>query len=200
MGGSMRTRTALCALAAAALIAGCGGSKSTSSTKAKAGSSTPAPTTTTAQSMPSGVIRNPFSKPFAPPPPHPGAKVEELVIKDVVKGTGPEIHAGDTAIVEFVLSDYNSGAQIDKSWGKARPYEVRIEKNVVIEGWWQGVPGMRVGGRRVLIIPPALGFASNPNPRVHGKTTYFDIVLLGVIPARPEGVGGAGGAGGGTGQ
>jgi peptidylprolyl isomerase len=181
MGGTMRTRLALCALAAAALIAGCGGSKSTSSTKA---SSTTAKTTPATQHPAGGALPNMYSMP-SPPPPHPGARVHELIIKDVRKGTGLEIHAGDTAIVEFVLSDYNSGRMIEKSWGKKRPYEVRIEKNVVIEGWWQGVPGMRVGGRRVLIIPPELGFVSNPNPQVAGKTTYFDIVLLGIIRSKP---------------
>lgn len=186
MGGSMRTRIALCALAAAALIAGCGGSKSTSSTKA---SSTTATTSTTAQPT-SAALPNTYRMP-SPPPPHPGARVDELIVKDITKGSGQEIHAGDTAIVEFVLSDYNTGRMIDKSWGKKKPYEVKIEHNVVIDGWWQGVPGMRVGGRRVLIIPPTLGFTTNPNPRVAGKTTYFDIVLLGIIRAQPAGPGGS---------
>jgi peptidylprolyl isomerase len=184
MGGTMRMRLALCALAAAALIAGCGGSKSSSSsTKASSTTATTAPATTTPATA-GGALPNMYRMP-SPPPPHPGASVKELVVKDVRKGTGQEIHAGDTAIVEFVLSDYNSGRLIDKSWGKKRPYEVKIEKNVVIDGWWQGVPGMRVGGRRVLIIPPSLGFTNNPNPRVAGKTTYFDIVLLGIIRAQP---------------
>jgi peptidylprolyl isomerase len=193
MGGFMRTRLALCALAAAALIAGCGGSKSTSSTKASSTTAKTTPTQTTPAA--GGALPNTYSMP-SPPPPHPGARINELIVKDIRKGTGQEIHAGDTAIVEFVLSDYNSGRMIDKSWGKKRPYEVRIEKNVVIEGWWQGVPGMRVGGRRVLIIPPSLGFTNNPNPRVAGKTTYFDIVLLGIVRARPgETPAQAGGAG-----
>lgn len=172
-------RIVLCALAAAALIAGCGGSKAM--TAKKAGSTT----TKTTAPIHYGSMPNPYRAMPSPPPPHPGARVEELIIKDIRKGTGEEIHAGDTAIVEFVLSDYNTGRVIDKSWGKARPYEVRIERNVVIEGWWQGVPGMRVGGRRVLIIPPALGFTNNPNPKVAGRTTYFDIVLLGIIRAQP---------------
>jgi peptidylprolyl isomerase len=187
-------RMAACAIAVTLLVAGCGGSSSKSSSN---GSSTTAKTQTTAQSTPA-IVKNTFPQP-APPPPHPGAKLDHLVVKDVVKGTGPVLHVGDTAAVEFVLSDYNSGKQIDKSWGKPRPYETPIEHNVVIDGWWQGVPGMRVGGRRVLIIPPALGFTGNPNPRVAGKTTYFDIVLLGVIPARPAGTQAApaGGQGGG---
>jgi FKBP-type peptidyl-prolyl cis-trans isomerase len=186
-------RIALCALAAAALIAGCGGSKSTSSTKA---SSTTARTTPAARhAPPAGVsLPNMYRMP-SPPPPHPGAKVQELVVKDIVRGSGQTIRAGDTAVVEFVLSDYNTGRLIEKSWGKKKPYAVRIERNVVIDGWWQGVPGMRVGGRRVLIIPPTLGFVNNPNPDVANRTTYFDIVLLGIVRAAPgEGVTGPGGS------
>lgn len=194
MGGTMRTRLALCALAAAALmIAGCGGSKSTSSSKASSTTAKTTPATTTPAA--NGSLPNGYRMP-SPPPPHPGARVSELIIKDIKKGTGAEIHAGDTAVVEFVLSDYNTGRMIDKSWGKKKPYAVRIEKNVVIEGWWQGVPGMRVGGRRVLIIPPALGFVNNPNPRVADKTTYFDIVLLGVVRAQPGETPAQGGGGG----
>ena len=58
----------------------------------------------------------------------------------------------------------------------------------MIDGWWQGIPGMRVGGRRQLIIPPSLGFTNNPT--LQGATTYFDIVLVQVNPARPAGLGG----------
>lgn len=119
------------------------------------------------------------------PGPHPGAKIDQLIVKDVVKGKGDEIHAGDTGIFDFIATDYISGAPIDHSWNRKPPFETKLDHNVVIDGWWQGLAGMRVGGRRQLIIPPSLGFLNNPNPKVSGKTTFFDVVLLGVKPATP---------------
>lgn len=181
----------LCCLALTSVVAGCGSSDSSSTDAASTTdttATTPAKTTTTP-----APIKNTFARPKSPGP-HPGAKIERLIVKDVVKGTGAEVHAGDTAIVEFVLSNWATGKEIDASWGKKKPYQTQIESSVVIAGWAQGVPGMRVGGRRTLLIPPALGFTSNPNPNVHGKMTYFDIVLLGVIPAKPVGVGDGSGA------
>lgn len=176
----------LCCLALmSVLFVGCGDSDDTPSSNA-ATTETTTPARTTA---PPATIENTFERPKSPGP-HPGAKVDQLVIKDIVKGDGPEIRIGDTAVVEFVLSDWHSGKEIDASWGKKKPYETQIEHNVVIEGWVQGVAGMRVGGRRALVIPPALGFVNNPNPKVGGKTTYFDIVLLGVRRAKPAGLGG----------
>ena len=180
----------LCCLALTSVVAGCGDSDSTSTDAA----STTGQTTAARTTAEPAVIKNTFARPKSPGP-HPGAKVERLIVKDIVKGDGAEVQAGDTAVVEFVLSDWVSGKEIDASWGKKRPYETQIERGVVIDGWAQGVPGMRVGGRRTLLIPPALGFTSNPNPDVAGKTTYFDIVLLGVRSAAPPGVGGGGGAG-----
>lgn len=180
----------LCCLALTSVVAGCGDSDSTS-TDAASTTKTTTPARTTAEPA---VIKNTFTRPKSPGP-HPGAKVERLVVKDVVTGDGAEVQAGDTAVVEFVLSDWVTGKEIDASWGKKRPYETQIESTVVIAGWAQGVPGMRVGGRRTLLIPPALGFTSNPNPDVANKATYFDIVLLGVRPATPAGVGGGGGEG-----
>lgn len=182
----------LCCLAVMLVVAGCGGSDSPSTDAASTtDTTTPAKTTTTP-----APIKNTFTLPKSPGA-HPGAKVERLIVKDVVKGTGAELHPGDSGYFEFVLSDWNSGKVIDKSWGKKKPFLTQIEHNVVIEGWVQGIPGMHVGGRRTVLIPPSLGFVGNPNPKVNGKTTYFDIVLLGVVPAAPPGVGGGQAAGGG---
>lgn len=168
-----------CCTAVALLAAGCGGgTKSTPSA-----SSTTAQTTTQPPKVIHG-IKERLAKPKGPGA-HPGAKIDQLIVKDVVKGRGDELHAGDTGIFDFIASDWVSGAPIDASWNRKRPFEIRVDHNVVIDGWWQGLPGMRVGGRRQLIIPPSLGFQNNPNPKVHGKTTYFDVVLLAVKPATP---------------
>jgi peptidylprolyl isomerase len=176
----------LCCCAVTLVVAGCGGSDSKKESTTSA-TSTPAQTTTTAAVKP---IANPYTtrpKPVA----HPGAKIDHLIIKDVKKGTGAELHAGDTGIFDFIGSDYITGKPLDAAWHRKKgPFESAIDHGVVIDGWWQGIPGMRVGGRRQLIVPPSLGFNNTGNPAVEGITSYFDVVLLGVKPAQPTGVGG----------
>ena len=123
------------------------------------------------------------------PGPHPHARVDHLIIKDLRRGQGPALRPGDSGIFEFIASNWVSGEPIEESWHRKRPFETQIEKNVVIEGWFQGIPGMRVGGRRQLIIPPALGFTTNP---LHsGQTTFFDVVLVELRRQMPTGLGGA---------
>jgi peptidylprolyl isomerase len=183
-------RLMLCCCAVTLTVAGCGGSDAKKSTTAA--TSTPAQTTTTAAVKP---IANPYTakpKPVA----HPGAKIDHLIIRDVKKGTGVELHAGDTGIFDFIGSNYITGKPLDSAWHRKKgPFETAVDHGVVIDGWWQGIPGMRVGGRRQLIVPPSLGFNNTGNPAVEGITSYFDVVLLGVKPAQPAGVGGGGAAG-----
>jgi peptidylprolyl isomerase len=174
--------------AALTIFAGCGGSSSSKSSSTQ---------TTQARARPTivPIVPNPFSKP-ANPGPHPGARVTSLVVKDVVRGTGPEIHAGDTGIFDFIATNWITGRPIESSWKRSRAFETRIERGVVIDGWWQGIPGMRVGGQRRLLLPPDLGFTQETsNPEVQGATIYYDVVLLGVKPLQPPGMGGGSGGG-----
>jgi peptidylprolyl isomerase len=180
------SRLALCCAAATFVLAGCGGSDSSSSSSG----TTPTSAQTTAQRTPPKPIANPFKRPPLPGP-HPHAHVQSLIIRDVVKGKGAELEAGDKGVFDFIGANYVTGKPLDSAWGRKRPFEIAIDHGVVIDGWWQGVPGMRVGGRRVIIVPPTLGFTTNPDPVLANATTYFDIVLRAVVPAQPAGVGGS---------
>ncbi|MGB2711197.1 MAG: FKBP-type peptidyl-prolyl cis-trans isomerase [Conexibacter sp.] len=182
-------RLLLCCLAAAVMLVGCGDSSDSASTNAAKTetSTTPAKTTTTP-----APIKNPFKKP-AYPPAHPGEKVELLKVKDIKRGTGPAIRVGDTGFFDFIGMNYATGKPLDDSWGKKRPFSTVIDTGVVIAGWAQGIPGMRVGGRRQLVVPKALGFTQNPDASVRNNATYFDVVLLGIERAEPAGVGGGSG-------
>jgi hypothetical protein len=122
------------------------------------------------------------------PGPHPGARVDRLIVRELRRGIGPAIRAGDSGIFEFISTNWVTGEEIEESWHRKRPFETRLEKNVVIDGWWQGLTGMRVSGRRQLIIPPALGFTTNP--LLADTTIFFDVVLVEIRPQRPEGLGG----------
>jgi len=179
----MRLPLCCAAVVVALVIAGCG-SDSGSSTSASS-----QPTATTAQQQVLHYITR-EAKPKNPGP-HPGARVDRLIVKEVRKGQGPAIQAGDTGIFEFISTDWVTGKPLDESWHRRRPFESQVERNVVIDGWWQGIPGMRVGGRRQLIIPPSLGFTQSTELRE--ITSYFDIVLVEIRPQQPPGVGGGSG-------
>lgn len=175
-------RLTLCSavIVVALVIAGCGGSSSKrTSTSSERQTTTSAATTPTTPGEDTNVFFiNHYPKPRNPGP-HPGARVEQLIIRDVHKGTGPAIHAGDTGVFEFIATNWTTGAPLEEAWHKRRIFEIRVEHNVSIDGWWQGIPGMRVGGERQITIPPSLGFTNNPT--LQGATTYFDVVLNRVI-------------------
>jgi peptidylprolyl isomerase len=175
-------RVLLCSavVAVALAVAGCGSDSGSSSS-----------TNTTRSSQRGQVILHYITREAKPrnPGPHPHARVDHLIVKDLRRGQGPAIRSGDSGIFEFIATNWVTGKKLEESWHRRRPFETQIEKNVVIEGWWQGIPGMRVGGRRQLIIPPALGFTTNP---LHaGQTTFFDIVLVEIRRQAPPGLGGA---------
>ena len=80
------------------------------------------------------------------------------MVKDLIKGTGPAATASSTVNVQYVGELYKGGKQFDASWNDGRGQPVSLPLTGVIKGWQQGIPGMKVGGRRELIIPPSLGY------------------------------------------
>jgi len=103
----------------------------------------------------------------------------KVTIEDLVVGTGAEAAAGDTLTVNYTgwLAD---GSQFDSSYGKA-PYSFRLGTGAVIKGWDQGLPGMKVGGKRRLVIPPSLGYGSSGYGPIPGNATLkFEVELLSI--------------------
>jgi peptidylprolyl isomerase len=82
----------------------------------------------------------------------------KLVIKDIKKGTGAEAKAGQTVSVQYVGSLWKDGTVFDNSWDRGEAFSFPLGQGQVIPGWDQGVEGMKEGGRRVLTIPPELGY------------------------------------------
>jgi len=106
----------------------------------------------------------------------------QLEIVDDVVGDGAEASAGDTVSVHYVGVAWSTGSQFDASWDRMEPFRFGLGGGQVIQGWDQGVAGMRVGGRRTLTIPPHLGYGSRgaggaiaPN-----ETLIFTVDLLDV--------------------
>jgi peptidylprolyl isomerase len=113
--------------------------------------------------------------PDTPPP-------ADLAIDDLVVGEGDEAVAGATVDVHYVGVSWSSGRQFDASWDRGAPFSFGLGAGQVIQGWDRGVAGMRVGGRRRLTIPPALGYGARGAGGAIGpnETLVFVVDLLAV--------------------
>jgi len=108
-----------------------------------------------------------------------GAAPQDLKIDDIVVGEGQEAKAGDTVEVHYVGVEFDSGEEFDASWNRGQSIEFPLRG--LIQGWQDGIPGMKVGGRRQLTIPPELAYGpAGAGHRLSGKTLVFVIDLLGV--------------------
>ena len=93
-----------------------------------------------------------------------GSPPRKLVVEDIVKGKGKAAKKGDTVIVNYVGENFSNGKEFDASWDRGQPFPVTIGRTQVIEGWTRGLVGIRKGGRRMLTIPPELGYGPNGYP------------------------------------
>jgi peptidylprolyl isomerase len=106
----------------------------------------------------------------------------DLVITYLAEGDGDEATAGKTVTVHYVGVAHSSGEEFDASYNRGEPLRFRLGVGQVIAGWDQGVQGMKVGGRRQLVIPPHLGYGDRGAGGVikPGETLIFVVDLLGV--------------------
>ena len=111
--------------------------------------------------------------PDSPPP-------SELEITDVSEGEGAEANAGSTVRVHYVGVAHSTGEEFDASYNRGEPLQFRLGVGQVISGWDQGVTGMKVGGRRKLVIPPHLGYGDRGAGGVikPGETLIFVVDLV----------------------
>jgi peptidylprolyl isomerase len=109
-----------------------------------------------------------------------GAPPKKLVIKEIEEGTGAEAKSGDEVTVQYVGVNYKTGKEFDASWDRGEPFSFQLGAGMVIPGWDKGVEGMKVGGRRELIIPPELAYGPEGSPPAIGpnETLIFVIDLL----------------------
>ena len=108
-----------------------------------------------------------------------GPAPQELVISDLVVGDGQEAAPGSTVDVHYVGVEFDSGEEFDASWNRGS--SINFPLGSLIAGWQQGIPGMKVGGRRQLVCPPHLAYGpAGGGHRLSGKTLVFVIDLLGV--------------------
>jgi peptidylprolyl isomerase len=119
----------------------------------------------------------PLSKPEIERPD--SAAPADLHIEDLVVGEGAEAKPGDTVEVHYVGVEFDTGEEFDASWNRGDSIEFPLRG--LIQGWQDGIPGMQVGGRRQLTIPPQLAYGPvGGGHRLSGKTLIFVIDLLNV--------------------
>lgn len=107
-------------------------------------------------------------------------ETNELKITDAVVGTGAEAKPGNTVTVHYT-GTFANGSKFDSSVDRGEPFSFILGAGNVIEGWDRGVAGMKVGGKRTLIIPPEMGYGPNDyGPIPGGSTLFFEVELLGV--------------------
>ena len=148
----------LLALLAAGALAGCGGSsKASGIVPAPEAGSTQASVPTTPKPPPALAKKPTVTVPTGPAP-------TKLVTKDLVPGTGQTVTPGQTVTVNYVGVLYKTGKEFDSSWKTGQPATFPLSPGGVIQGWVQGIPGMKVGGRRELIIPASLAYGKAGRP------------------------------------
>jgi peptidylprolyl isomerase len=113
--------------------------------------------------------------PDSPPP-------SDLEVTDLAPGDGTEAVAGKSVKVHYVGVAHSTGEEFDASYNRGEPLSFRLGAGQVIAGWDQGVQGMKVGGRRKLVIPPHLGYGDRGAGGVikPGETLIFVVDLLDV--------------------
>jgi peptidylprolyl isomerase len=160
-----RATIGLAVLATAGVIAGCGGGSSSSSTIGVGNENKSDETLVKAGQT--AVAKTPTSGPLSTEPkvtPPSGAAPTTLEKKDLIVGTGAEAKDGDTVTVNYVGVLYKGGKEFDASWKRKEPFQFKLGEKQVIAGWDQGVPGMKVGGRRELVIPAELAYGKTGSP------------------------------------
>ena len=106
----------------------------------------------------------------------------ELVIEDIEVGSGEEAKAGHNVEVHYAGNAWSTRQQFDSSWDRGETFTFRLGAGQVIGGWDQGVAGMRIGGRRRIVIPPDLGYGSRGAGGVikPNETLVFVVDLIGL--------------------
>ena len=186
----MRAATTALLAVAALGAGGCGGSsedpieqsvKEQEQLAAQA-ATTPTATTATTAAPPGPTIQKlvistdlkkkpEIAKPSGDPP-------TKLYQRDVVTGKGKAAKTGDNVSVQYVGVSYSTGEQFDASWDRSEPFDFQLGKKSVITGWDEGVVGMKVGGRRMLVIPPDLAYGAQGQGTIGPNETLIFVIDL----------------------
>jgi|SRR5579862_8491299 len=168
-----RVLIVLAAAAATLALAACGSSSKAPGVELAPSSGATQASIPTTPTIPPSLAKKPVvTVPSGSPP-------KTLVTKDLITGTGKTATAGSTITVNYVGVLYKTGKEFDSSWSRNQPFTTALSASAVIPGWVQGIAGMKVGGRRELIIPPSLAYkAAGSPPTIPGNATLIFVVDL----------------------
>jgi peptidylprolyl isomerase len=109
-----------------------------------------------------------------------GEPPAELQIHDEIEGDGAQAQAGQTVTAHYVGVAFSTGEEFDASWNRGQPLSFRLGAGQVIQGWDAGITGMKVGGRRRLVIPPHLAYGDRGagGAIAPGETLIFVVDLV----------------------
>lgn len=188
----MRARTVALLATAAIGLGACGDDEDETdlpaAVPATPAETTPAPDTTATATTPAaggtptaaakraGISTDLSKKPEIPKPT--GKEPTKLVTTDIVKGKGATAKSGDNVVVHYVGVLFSDGEQFDASWDSGRPFPFVLGQGQVIPGWDEGVAGMKVGGRRLLTIPPDLAYGEAGQGSIGPNATLVFVVDL----------------------
>lgn len=172
-------------LALVLFAAGCGDDEDDPGTAGTNAATTPAETTSgggsTEQIPTVSNAKDLSSKPQVEIPE--GDAPTTLITEDLVVGDGPAIKKGQLASMQYVGISWSTGEEFDSSWDRgAQPFQFPVGQGQVIAGWDEGIPGMKVGGRRILVIPPDQGYGPSGTPDgsiAPNETLVFVVDLVG---------------------
>ena len=128
-----------------------------------------------------GLAPNPWREPAAIPP-HPHARVDRVVVRELAKGHGPGVFANASLLADFIEANYRTGGKLYRAWGDEPYAPENLEAAAMMKGFQIGVEGMRAGARRQIIVPPRLSDLDDPDRRgpTYRQPVYFDVVLRSV--------------------
>jgi peptidylprolyl isomerase len=171
--------------ASALLLVGCGGSKEPAAATATAtaeATATPTPIIEKVRGTPTPMPEiTPSGKDEPKMPVRPGEPPAKLVVRDLEVGKGAEAAPGKSLAVDYKGTRWDDGVVFDSTWDGGKPFQFILGANQVIQGWEKGLEGMRVGGRRELIVPPELAYGDHGQASIRpNETIMFVIDLLDV--------------------
>lgn len=169
----IRTAVAVALLLTVGLAAGCGSGSSSSSDSAP---------TTTKGPCADTKVSGPFGKAPEVTVAVGGQTPSALVKKDVITGSGKEAKTGGGVTMNYALYLCSDGSKVESTFGEGQPFSATLEQGSLIEGWVQGVPGMKVGGRRMLVIPPDLAYGDQSQAGIPANSTLLFVIDLVSVP------------------
>lgn len=105
-----------------------------------------------------------------------GPHSNEVIVKDVIEGDGAEVGTGDTVVVHYVSGIYETGEEVESGWVKNQPHVFKLGSGGMLDSWEEGIPGMKVGGRRMVVTPTSRDVVPFGTERGETLVSLIDVI------------------------